>query len=57
MGCAGVKKPYNKHDTYVHTCVLTHVYVCKLMISHFGFMVGGGDGDGDSGVVSASIYM
>ena len=27
------------------------------MISHLGFLVGGGDGDGDSGVVGASIYM
>ena len=27
------------------------------MISHLGFLIGGGDGDGDSGVSRAPIYM
>ena len=30
-----------------------------IMISHFGFLIGGGDenGDGDFDVIGASIYM
>ena len=57
MGCAGVKKPYIKHDT-PQTYIFVYLHMCmSVMISHLGFLVGGGDGDGDSGLVGAPIYM
>ena len=52
----GLKKPYNKHNMHIHTYIHTCVHII-IMISHFDFLVGGGDGDGDSGVSGAPIYM
>ena len=47
MGCAGVKK-----------ITLSYMYILVIhnfIISHLGFLAGGGDGDGDSDVRGAPI--